>query len=362
MLRSLLTLLIALTFSLPNLVAAAEEYWEYTFRPGDSLWNIAERYTTSANNWTELLRINNIERTTDRTILPGTRIVIPISILKLQPTPALVIAVSGAAYLVRADGAQAVITVGTELFSGDRVITGDRQSLRMQFADKSELQVLPNSEVVLDKLSHFQQTGMVDTRIRLNSGRVRTWVIEQKPGNHYEIKTPAAVTAVRGTDFRLSSDAGRISRTEVTEGVVAVSAGDAEKEVNDGFGIVAELGKPLPDPVKLLEAPAISDNLSPDQGTLRVAWTDLEAAVFYRYQLATDEKFDQILINGRTEDSEVRLDELSPGQYYLRIRGIDQYGLEGFDSVSRYVIQEPFDEDFYAWKSVMPTGLLFPVL
>jgi len=361
MLRPVLTLLLTLTFSLPNLVAAAEEYWEYTFRPGDSLWKIAERYTTSVNNWDELLRINSIDLATDRSILPGTRISIPISMLKLQPTPALVIAVSGAAYLVRADGQEAELTIGTELFSGDRVVTGDQQSLRMQFADKSELQVLPNSEVVLDKLSHFKQTGMVDTRIRLNSGRVRTWVIEQKPGNHYEIKTPAAITAVRGTTFRLSSDDSQISRTEVTEGLVAVSAGDAEKDVNDGFGIVAEQGKPLPDPVKLLAALEISVNLSADESKLQVSWMALEAAEFYRYQLATDEKFDQVTFDGSTEDSEIRMDELLPGQYYLRVRGIDQYGLEGFDSVRSYVIQEPSIEDFYAWKVVLPIWFLLLV-
>lgn len=179
MIRIVPTLLLTLAISFPNLVAAAEEYWEYTFRPGDSLWKNAEKYTTSVNNWGELLRINSIEESTDRTIPPGTRILIPISMLKKQPTPALVIALSGGVKLVRADGEQAELTVGTELFSGDRVTTGERQSLRMQFADKSELQVLPNSEVVLDKLSHFKETGMVDTRIRLNTGSVRTQVIKQ---------------------------------------------------------------------------------------------------------------------------------------------------------------------------------------
>ncbi len=362
MLRPVLTLLLTLAICLPNLAAAAEEYWEYTFRPGDSLWKIAEKYTTSVNNWGELLKINDMKLASDRSILPGTRISIPVSMLKLQPTPALVIAVSGAAYLVRADGQREELAIGIELFSGDRVVTGDQQSLRMQFADKSELQVLPNSEVILDKLSLFKQTGMIDTRIRLNKGGVKTWVIKQKPGDHYEIKTPAAVTAVRGTTFRLSSDDSQISRTEVTQGLVVVSADQAEKDVNDGYGIVAEQGKPLPEPVKLLAPPDISANLSADQSKLQVSWVALEDADFYRYQLATDENFDQVMIDDRTEDSEIRMDELLPGQYYLRIRGVDQYGLEGFDAVGSYVIQEPSTEDFYAWKILLPIGFLLLLL
>ena len=361
MIRIVLTLLLTLAISFPNLVTAAEEYWEYTLRPGDSLWKIAEKYTTSVNNWGELLRINSIEEATDRTIPPGTRILIPISMLKKQPTPALVIALSGAVNLVRADGEQAELTVGTELFSGDRVITGERQSLRMQFADKSELQVLPNSEVVLDKLSHFKATGMVDTRIRLNTGGVRTRVIKQKPGDRYEIITPAAVTAVRGTTFRLSSDENKIGRTEVLDGRVAVSADQAEKDVNSGFGIVAEQNKPLPEPVELLDPPELSDNQSVGATRLKVWWFKLEGAEFYRYELATDENFDQISVASRTNDNRIQLDELAPGQYYLRVRGVDQYRLEGFDAVKSFVIEEPSDDSF-ALKLILGIGVLLLAL
>ena len=173
-LRHILSLLLFLAASLPGLLAAEEEYWEYTFRPGDSIWKIAEKYTTSVDNWVEIQELNKIRQGPDRRIPPGTRIIIPVSMLKQQPVPAVVIAVSGDATVVRANGDSEVIISGTKLYSGDKVITGDEQNLRMQFADSSELQVLPNSRVVLDKLSHHESTGMIDTRIRLNSGSVNT--------------------------------------------------------------------------------------------------------------------------------------------------------------------------------------------
>ena len=68
------------------------------------------------------------------------------------------------------------------------------------------------------------------------------------------------------------------ARTEVTEGIVGVSAGDAEKEVNEGYGIVAEKDKPLPEPVKLLPRPIISDNLSADNTELHLSWKKLAGA------------------------------------------------------------------------------------
>ena len=127
--RQIITLLLLLAVSLPGLVKAEEEYWEYTFRPGDSIWKIAEKYTTSVNNWVEIQELNKIRQGPDRRIPPGTRIVIPISMLKLQPTPAIVIAVSGAASLVRANGEKQTLETGTKLYSGDRVLTADEQNL-----------------------------------------------------------------------------------------------------------------------------------------------------------------------------------------------------------------------------------------
>ena len=359
--RHTITLLILLAASLPSLVAAEEEYWEYTFRPGDSIWKIAEKYTTSVNNWLEIQELNKIRQGPDRRIPPGTRIVIPVSMLKIQPVPAIVIAVSGSASLVRANGEKQVIETGTKLYSGDRVVTADEQSLRMQFADKSELQVLPNSVVVLDKLSHHKHTGMVDTRIRLNSGSVNTWVEELKPDSRYEIKTPAAVTAVRGTAYRLSSSS-QISRTMVTEGNVGVAAGDTEKIVPDGYGIVAEKDKPLPEPVKLLPPPVLGENLSQDRSILKISWPKLEGAKYYRYQLASDDKFNQLIVDRSTEDTSIEIKDLKPGRYYLLIRGIDQYQLEGLDAVSVFHIEQAPVEKDQSWIVPVSVGVLILIL
>jgi hypothetical protein len=362
MFRFITTLLIILTISLPGLVTAEEEYWEYTFRPGDSIWKIAKRYTTSVNNWAEIQELNKIHEGPDRRIIPGTRIVIPVSMLKLQPTPALVIAVSGDVSLQRANGDRTTAKTGMQLYSGDHVVTGDRQNLRMQFADKSELQVLPNSSVVLDKLSHHKDSGMVDTRIRLNTGSVNTWVEKLKPDSHYEIKTPAAITAVRGTAYRLSADGTLVSRTEVTEGFVGVSAGDSEKDVKHGYGIIAEKDKPLPEPVKLLASPEISDNLSADVSVLKVSWGKLDGAKYYRYQLATDEKFNQVIVDSSTTDNVIEMNELPIGHYYLRLRGVDTYKLEGLDSIKAFEIQQAVAEEDDYWKVIMSVGIVLLLL
>lgn len=90
-------------------------------------------------------------------------------------------------------------------------------------------------------------------------------------------------------------------------------------------------------------------------------WFELEGAEFYRYELATDENFDQISVASRTDDNGIQLDELTPGQYYLRVRGVDQYRLEGFDAVKGFVIEEPSDDSF-ALKLFLGLGVLLLAL
>lgn len=362
MFRHFIRLLLILSICVPALATAQEEYWEYTFRPGDSLWKIAKKYTTTVNNWAEIQRINRIRQSSNQRIAPGTRIVIPITMLKLQPAPAIVIALSGDVRLVRANGDEESPAIGTKLFNGDRVITESTQNIRIQFADASELQVLPNSEVVLDKLSHHSQSGMVDTRVRLNTGSVNTWVEKLHPDSHYEIKTPSAITAVRGTTYRVSADGSEVSRTEVIEGKVAVSANNTEKQVDYGYGIVAEIDVPLPDPVELLSAPAVSDNLSAEKTALHINWAPLTGAKNYRYQLASDNKFNQVIIDDATTENQLNIEDLAPGQYYLRVRGVDQFKLEGFDSSRGYEILEPPVRDNFYPKLFISIGLLLILL
>ncbi len=90
----------------------------------------------------------------------------------------------------------------------------------------------------MDRLSAYGDTGMVDSRFRLQRGRVESRVRPLKgPGSRYEISTPAAVTLVRGTDFRVGVESGSgISQSEVVKGEVAVNAAGESVKLKAGFG------------------------------------------------------------------------------------------------------------------------------
>ncbi len=326
-------------------VSAAEQYWEYTVRPGDNIWNLTKTHCTSVRHWKRIQKLNNIDL--DREIPPGTRLRFPLSILKHQPATAIVARLQGSAELLRAGESNTVpLQAGATLRSGDRIMTGADSNLTLQFADDSRLLVLADSEVLMDSLSAWGTTGMVDTSIRLQGGRVDTRVKPSRgPGSRYQIITPAAVAAVRGTDFRVSAETGKpVMRSEVTEGTVGVGDAGNSTRVKAGFGLVAEAGKVPEKPRKLL--PAADLSRLPDkqrQLPLNFTWPAVSGARSYRFQVAPNADFDILLVDETTEQAAASWKALPDGHYALRIRAIDDVALEGINSVHLFEVDaRPF--------------------
>lgn len=322
-------------------VAAEELYWIYTVRPGDTIWDLTARHTTSVMHWKRIQRVNGLPDRPARGMVPGTRLKFPLDILKHQPATATIRSIFGTAELVRMPGDTVAVVAGMEVGSGDRLLVAESGNVTVQFADDSELLVTGGSEVVFDSLSAWGETGMVDTRIRLQSGAVDTRVKSRKgPGSRYEITTPAAVAAVRGTDFRVSAEsASPVTRSEVLEGNVEVNAGGMRRNVAQNFGVVAESGKPPSQPIPLLPPPDLAPQSARlERVPLQFAWLPVETAQGYRYQVSADAAFDRLLANRTSDAAQGALDDLPNGDYVLRVRAIDSNGLEGRNATRRFTV------------------------
>ncbi len=328
--QSILTGLLCFIISL---AAQAEEYWVYVVRPGDTIWDLAEKHTTSVLNWQKLQRLNQLPDEPALTMRPGRKLRFPMSILKHQPASARIAQVTGNARLLDTEtGETRPLVSGDELTSGDQVTTQAGSNLVIRFADGSELLVQSETSVKMDSLSAYGSTGMVDTRVRLQEGRVDTQVTPQQgPGSRYEIITPAAVAAVRGTDFRVSAEQAT-ARSEVLGGKVAVSGEGASQLVPAGFGVVAQQGKPPAPPKKLLPPPDLSMvNTSQRYLPLLFDWQPLPGAKSWRFQVAPDAGFKTLLVDDISPTDKGYVQDLPDGDYVLRVRGIDEEGLEGKD-------------------------------
>ena len=307
--------------------------WFYRVRPHDNIWTLSSRYLKPDIPWQKLQAYNKVADPYH--LPPGSRLRIPVAWLRVQPAEATVVAVIGDAQAHLPGQASAVaITPGMKLGYGTRIDTGTRASLTLEFADGSHVLMQDHSELQLDRMSAYGRTGMADTHLRLQHGRISN-AVTPMPGNtaHFVVQTPGAISSVRGTHFRVAANDGR-SQTEVLKGRVDVGGHHHHVQVRRNSGVAVADGQRPGHVRRLLPAPALD---CPVQPVTRIAyaqgWTALPQAVHYRVQIAPDAHFETLLFNQVTGAlPHASLPDLPNGDYALRIRGIDADGLEGLDA------------------------------
>lgn len=312
--------------------------WQYTLRPGDSIWTVCKEYTSYTNCWRELPAYNKLDKPVALPI--GTQIKIPAAWLKQAPIAAQVVFSSGEV-LIGAVGSQAPLQAGYELKIGDIVETRDGYAT-LQFVDGSILSMSSNSIVELDAVSAFRQKKSAEIKVGLPKGEVGIKVPSRNPRTRFDVRTPSAVAAVRGTEFRVHADSNaQNTRSEVLEGRVALAANSSEVALDAGFGALAESGKNVSEPVQLLSAPAW--NLScTDPGYAE--WQSLPGASHYKLQLMEDStERDNLLATKTVSNSNFTFKNLEEKCYQLKVSAVDEQGFTGMESRRQFCYELQLD-------------------
>ena len=306
--------------------ACAEE-WLYVVKPGDNPWNLTTRYLDGIRYWPRIQQLNHI--TSPTTIPPATRLRIPVEWLRVRPAFATVTYLEGRGSAMTA-GAEKPLLVGMQLASGDEVRTTPNSNATLEFGDGSRLLLLAESALRLVRLRTFENTDLFQTQVHLCRGHAENLVrpIGDGPGR-FEISTPAATTAVRGTDYRVHADAGE-ARTEVLGGKVSVRTAAAAVEVPSGFGSVAAKDTAPKTPTALLPPPdALSIPALLERVPLAFKLAPVAHAHGYRLQVARDAGFATLVFDGMSSSEILQGADLPDGEYVARVRAIDAAGLEG---------------------------------
>lgn len=313
--------------------AAADGDFIYRARPGDTLIGISRRLLLEPRRWPQIQTLNRIVN--PRRIPQGSAVRIPYAWLKMTVEAATVLTVSGEAH----EGGGNV-TRGQTLAEGSQIQTGADGSVTLVLADGSTITLQKSTTLSLDEMR--QVTGVPaahDTRLKLQSGHVQTVVKPQGNVGRFEIQTPVAVSAVRGTEFRDGFDPqDDHGTTETLAGTVAVSGSAATVAVPANFGTRVERGS-APLPARELLAPpdlrAFPGTNSSSQ--LHLQWPAVAGAAGYRLQVAPDVDFHSILVELQSAAPRGDLPALADGSYWLRVRSIDELGLEGPDAARPFV-------------------------
>lgn len=323
----------------PMVIAAAEAgYTTHTVVPGDTLYELARQYLGTTTAWPEIQRHNNVRN--PLRLKPGTDLLIPL------PSPSVtVIYAEGDVQLLTNETGPQVLEIGEKLGEGARVSVGRNSYLSLQFADGSIVRVLSDSIVRLAQVR--EQAKPASRRLELEQGTMDVSVTPQSPvpskrsrQNTFEVITPGAVAAVRGTRFDVVVGDDQKTSSGVTEGVVAVSSNNANGRkknpsvaVNAGYGIPVEADGSLGE-MRALLPPAELNQLQSTQSAdfVSVEWPELTHAQGYQVKLARNNDPDHVLRNVETSTPQARFGNLANGVYTLSVRGIDPDNILGLEA------------------------------
>ncbi len=367
---------IALIIALLASPALRAEVSVYIIAPGDSLWRIAQEQLSNPNDWKKLLTVNEMS---DKSRLEvGQALKIPVDLMKpfepvddnLKPPANLptvathragegsesgsapsateggyrrgASAVASITMLPRSaitvaatygDVSQSTgdsfqkLAVKTELNAGDKVRTGANSSVNLLLKDGSMLVLLANTEVSLA------------SPIELHRG-----AIEYSYNGEQEadlIHTQSATLRAKSARMRVATgNSGNELQLEVQQGQVIAVKGDDTRSVSAGLGIKTSAGQPLPTARHGLMRPD-TRNLSKSSvnGNVNLTWPAIDQAVAYRAQLVFAAETYLILRDQIVTEPALHWSNISPGRYTLRLRSIDQDGLEGLDSNLSFFVQ-----------------------
>jgi hypothetical protein len=314
-----------------NMATPANPEWVYTLRPGETFPDTAKDLLAPGFGPKQLLQYNGL--TNSALVSAGDSIHIPLAWLKRQPDPARVLSSSGAVQFISgSNGRRRPLTPDTLIRVGDAIVSG-AGTATVGLADGSEVRVSPNSRLEFNRLTQYGKSGMVDTRLRLLEGEVHTRV---KPvmggGARFEISTPSAVAAVRGTAFALQASLTG-THLQVTDGVVEFGAPGKTRPIPAGYSAQVTAGAHTePAIYRLAPAPKVNP-IAPRLNRLpaKLAWADSKAPGYQLDIFETDSGrwIESKEVHGNSFD----ISQLDNGDYNIHLAALNSRGIAGMPAV-----------------------------
>lgn len=304
--------------------AASDDRMTYRVAAQDTLFGLSRKFLTGPRAAAEVQRINRIRD--PRRIPVGTVLAIPRHLLRFEPIALRVATFSGPVTL----GGGGAPERGQVLGEGMEIGTGANGFVTLAGVDGSRVSLPSNSRVRVKESRRYLINRAASIELEVLRGRAEVSAAKQAPQGQFRLRSPVAVSAVRGTVFRVGYVEERASgTTEVIEGLVGVATPKAGLDVAAGFGaaargdgqVVKESLLPAPDAPgagRVQTEPQVSFALSPVAG-----------AAGYRVQIARDAGFVEVIAESSGAAPEARFAGIGNGRLFMRANAIAPSGIEG---------------------------------
>lgn len=307
--------------------AKADDTVSYKVVRGDTLIGLAEKYMLRAGDFRIVQKRNKIA---DPRMVPvGTVLKMPRTLLKYQPSTARLASVKGQVMTVAGSTIKAASS-GQMLAEGQAIRTSGGAFASLLLDDGSRISVPSNTDLKIIRLRRYILESALDYDFQVDRGSARSKVAPLKSANdRYQIRTPRAVSAVRGTDFQTRfDDAANRDFAEVDEGALAVNVKSGKElsvPAGNGLAVNADGGtitEALLPPLKIEGAGKLQKDVS-----VRFSLGTQKTPA--RVSIAKDAGFEEQVADQIVTGESADFGNLEDGTYFFRARAISANGLEG---------------------------------
>lgn len=317
-------------------VGSGSKDYLYTVQPGDTLSTFSQNVLDTTKRWPEVAKYNKLKNA--HVIKPGEVLAIQLPWLKNYPAEARIESLTG---VVMLNGQPA--QVGDKVLAGAKLETPAGANVRMSLPDGSTLRMLEKTRLEATALEQKKQANMFSSAFRLVTGRIDA-VKKKYPDGQAPLRIQAmhGTIGVRGTYFRMGQEVNGNTLAEIENGLVSfgddavskpIALAAAQGSVGDGIH--------APEMIPLLPAPnfpTFSTDFPPQLMSFTLA--EVPGAKGYSGELSSDETFATILAPVSADNALIKIAGLGEGTYWLRLRAVDEHGLQGMTGTTKFVVKK----------------------
>ena len=323
---------------------------------GDTLEGLSQSYFGTPRLWHQLQARNKVKD--PRQLQPGSVVWIPVGLLPAESAQVEFVhgdvkvhtAEQGATTNTSA-AANPPVAAGTMLAEGTRLQVGPDGFVTVRLADGSIVKVSAQSDVQLRQLRRRGRAGSVQSVVEIQRGSVESSVAPSTDASRrFEVRTPRAVTSVRGTRFGVALSESGDTTAAVLQGAVAVQSRAADNPaqhtaaatvLQPGQGLAVQADGTVGSPRSLLPAPDLTSLPAAvhDLGLLALNVPGQAGANAYQAIVARDAELTQVLRSGTFANGQLRWKGLDDGQYFISVRAIDAEGIAGLPTTQPLTVK-----------------------
>ncbi len=149
--------------------------------------------------------------------------------------------VTGNAKIIRTDGTEETITLGTEIYQGDIVETSGDSAVNIGFIDESSFAVSDDARIAIDEFVFDPETegGTQDFSVIRGVFMYTSGLIGRENPDQVEIDTPVGSIGIRGTIIGGNINPEGISDVSVIEGAIVVRTNVGEQLLTNQYDTVS---------------------------------------------------------------------------------------------------------------------------